>query len=192
MTEHHSPELLNAADREFLRTLALQSVMAAAAQADPPEPQLLAQDLGRELGPSLLIPCGAFVTLTKQGQLRGCIGYIEGIKPLVDTVVENAASAAVGDPRFPPVEPEEIPTLELEISVLSPLRTVSSPQDIVVGVHGVLLDKGGHRAVFLPQVAPEQGWDLDTTLTHLALKAGLGPDGWREGCRFQVFTATVF
>jgi uncharacterized protein (TIGR00296 family) len=82
--------------------------------------------------------------------------------------------------------------LHLEISALTPLRSVSGPADIEIGRHGILLHKGAAQAVFLPQVAVEQGWDRDTTLTHLALKAGLPADGWRQGARFQVFEADVF
>jgi AmmeMemoRadiSam system protein A len=133
-----------------------------------------------------------FVTLHRQGRLRGCIGYIEGIKPLAEAVVDNGRSAAVGDPRFAPVTAGELDQLEIEVSALTPLRPVSGPEDIEIGRHGIVLAKGGRRAVFLPQVAPEQGWDLTTTLGHLALKAGLGPDGWQEGARFEVFEAEVF
>jgi AmmeMemoRadiSam system protein A len=135
------------------------------------------------------------VTLTGKadGQLRGCIGSILGDRPLVDGVIANAANAALHDPRFEPVTPGEEPGLHLEISVLTPLQPVPGPGSIVIGRDGVLLEKDGRRAVFLPQVAPEQGWDVETTLRHLSLKAGLGPDDWKEpGVRLQVFQAQVF
>ncbi len=135
---------------------------------------------------------GVFVTLTQRGALRGCIGHIVGSEPLVAAVIENAISAAQRDPRFPPVTAAELASLEIEISVLTPLQAVSGPQDIVVGRHGVVLERGGRRAVFLPQVAPEQGWDRDTMLDHLALKAGLPRDAWRKGANFEVFEAFVF
>ncbi len=183
---------LTTEERGFLRELARQWVEAAAAGRPGPEPRQLAADLNLVPGPALLENRGAFVTLTRGGALRGCIGYIEGIKPLLDAVAENAASAAVRDPRFPPVTPDELPALELEISALSPLQQVDGPDDIIIGTHGILLDRGGRRAVFLPQVAVEQGWDLKTTLSHLALKAGLAPDAWRQGATFRVFTAEVF
>jgi AmmeMemoRadiSam system protein A len=110
---------------------------------------------------------------------------------MVDAVVQAAVSAA-HDPRFPPLEAAELDEVELEVSVLSPTEVVSGPDSIAVGTHGVVLSKGRHRAVFLPQVAVEQGWDRDTMLDHLARKAGLRTDGWREGATFEVFTAQVF
>ena len=166
--------------------------MAAAAAAEPaPDPAGLAAELGHRLGPQLLAERGA-VTLKRGGRLRGCIGYIEGIKPLHEAVAENAANAAVGDPRFRPVSPAEVPDLEFEVSALTPLRPVAGPEAIEVGRHGILLEQSGRRAVFCPQVAAEEGWDLQTTLRHLSLKAGLGPEAWREGARFRVFEAEVF
>jgi uncharacterized protein (TIGR00296 family) len=90
------------------------------------------------------------------------------------------------------VRPEELPAIAIEISVLSAPRYVDSYNDIVVGRDGVILEKGNRRATFLPQVAPEQGWDLATMLSHLAMKAGLPADGWKQGARFQTYTAQVF
>ena len=107
-------------------------------------------------------------------------------------MVESGGNAAVRDPRFPPLRPTELPDLELEISVLTPLAPVAGPDAIVPGHHGVLLESGGRSAVFLPQVAPEQGWDRETLLDHLALKAGLPADAWRHGASLQVFAAEVF
>jgi AmmeMemoRadiSam system protein A len=141
---------------------------------------------------------GAFVTLhnvgeraRRSGRLRACMGVIEARQPMLDAVV-HAAVSAIYDPRFPRVTAAELDQLELEVSVLSPTRTVPGPEAIRVGQHGVVLSKGGKRAVFLPQVAPEQGWDRDTMLDHLARKAGLPTDGWRSGARFELFTAQVF
>ncbi len=141
---------------------------------------------------NLLKTLACFVTLKKNGRLRGCIGSIMARQPLWKDIVERAIDAAVNDPRFPPVTPDELDDLSLEISVLTPMKKVSGPKDIIIGKHGILLTKGYHRAVFLPQVAPEQGWDLETTLRHLCLKAGLPPDAWKEGCTFEVFEAQVF
>lgn len=132
---------------------------------------------------------GAFVTLKRGEDLRGCIGYIEPIKPLYEAVVENAVNAALRDHRFRPITPAEIEGLELEVSVLSPVKPIDSYQGFIVGEHGVTLSKSGHRAVFLPNVATEQGWNREQTLTQLALKAGLPGDAWRENARFEVFTA---
>lgn len=135
-----------------------------------------------------------FVTLTlrSSGALRGCIGEIEPVRPLWQAVMRRAVDAAFGDPRFPPLAPEEFSNIRFEISVLTPMRRVSSWRDIVIGRHGMLLEKAGRSAVFLPQVAPEQGWTLEETLTHLSMKAGLAPDEWRDGAVFSVFEAVVF
>jgi AmmeMemoRadiSam system protein A len=178
-------------ERSFLAGLARLAVDAAVRGERAPEPAAVAAAAGVDLVPRLTEHRGAFVTLTEGGRLRGCIGYIEGIKPLAEAVVDNGASAATADPRFSPVVPEELPRLRIEVSALTPLRPVAGPDDIAIGRHGIVLDKSGHRAVFLPQVATEQGWDLTTTLDQLALKAGLAADAWRRDCRFQVFEAEI-
>lgn len=141
---------------------------------------------------------GAFVTLNHKGfkagdpgRLRACMGVIEAKQALMEAVVQAAVWAAQ-DPRFPRLKASELDGLEVEVSVLSPAYPVSGPGAIEVGKHGVILEKGGHRALFLPQVAPEQGWDRTTMLDHLAQKAGLSADGWRRGANFEVFTAQVF
>lgn len=183
---------LDEAERALLRDLAARAVAAAAAGTGAPDPAAVAADHGLAVEGALAEHRGAFVTLTRDGRLRGCIGSIVGRIPLVDAVVAAATNAAVQDPRFPPVTPAEVPRLHLEVSVLSTLLPVAGPEAIEVGRHGVLLSRGRRQAVFLPQVATEQGWDRDTMLTHLALKAGLPPDAWREATRFEVFTADVF
>ena len=186
------PRLTNPEERAFLRDLALLAVRLAATGAPPPDPdELVAR---RELvpGPALTGHRGAFVTLTLDGSLRGCIGTIEGTCPLIEAVLRNARAAACEDPRFAPVGPDEVDALELEISALTPLQPVAGPEDIDVGRHGVVLEYGPRRAVFLPQVATEQGWDRITMLGHLSLKAGLAPNAWQDGARFQVFEAEVF
>lgn len=135
---------------------------------------------------------GAFVTLHEKGELRGCIGYILPVKPLWQTVVENTVNASSKDYRFAPVSASELKDISIEISVLSPPAAIKSHKEIVIGKHGVILKKGPYQSVFLPQVAPEQGWDLETTLKHLSMKAGLGPDDWKKDTEFSVFTAVVF
>ena len=185
-------EILLPVERAFLRDLASRTVEAAVRRTPLPDARALAEREKIALAPRLDQKRGVFVTLHLDGNLRGCIGYIEGHKPLVEGVIDNGKNAAVGDPRFPPVSVQELPGLDLEISVLTPLKTVSGPEDIEIGRHGILLDIGGRRSVFLPQVAVEQDWDLETTLGHLALKAGLAPDAWRDGATFQVFEADIF
>ncbi len=132
-----------------------------------------------------------FVTYHKNGDLRGCIGSILPSQPLYLEVIERAVDAAVHDPRFSPITSEELPEIEIDISVLSLPQDIASYEEFIPGQHGVILSKYGHRAVFLPQVATEQGWDRSQTLTHLALKAGLSPNDWKSKATFQIFTAQV-
>ena len=148
--------------------------------------------LARGFAPLLQQPRGVFVTLKKRGQLRGCIGRLVPDMPLGKLVGSMALQSAFQDPRFSPVSASELKDLEVEISVLTPMKPVSGYQDIVVGRDGVVLSKEGRSAVFLPQVAPEQGWDRDTMLDHLAMKAGLSQDAWRRGAKFSTFQAIVF
>ncbi len=134
-----------------------------------------------------------FVTLKEQGRLRGCIGELEPREPLIRAVASRAIAAATQDPRFPPVVAGDLRKIAIEISAMSPLRKVGSPDEVVVGKHGVVVRQGARSGVFLPQVAPEQGWDRDTMLTILCTeKAGLAPDAWRTGAELEVFTANVF
>lgn len=136
---------------------------------------------------------GAFVTLHKYGELRGCIGTFLAPKPLHETIREMAIASAMEDPRFPPLASHELPDVDIEISVLSPLREIRSPDEIVVGTHGLYITKGYQRGILLPQVATEYGWDRETFLDHTCLKAGLPSRTWREEkIRIEVFTAQVF
>ena len=149
-------------------------------------------EIPEEIRTELRRPGGAFVTLNAHGMLRGCIGLIVSDQPVLEVVREMAVSAALHDPRFRPVTAEELPAIELEVSVLTEPESIAGPDDIVIGRDGVILRKRGRSAVFLPQVAPEQGWDVPTMLTHLALKAGLDADDWKSGASFQSFRAQVF
>lgn len=146
----------------------------------------------QRLPPVASLARGAFVTLKRQGDLRGCIGHMVADAPLGITVGRMAIAAAVHDPRFRPVTREELPALEIEISVLTPMRPVGGAREVVVGRDGVLLSKAGRSAVFLPQVATEQGWGRDAMLDHLCAKAGLAAGCWREGASLQTFQAEVF
>lgn len=148
--------------------------------------------LPRSFGRAALEPRGVFVTLKKRGNLRGCIGRMVPDRPLTALVGAMALQAAFEDPRFSPVTLKELTDLEIEISVLTPMKPVSGPEAIVVGRDGVLLQKGGRSAVFLPQVAPEQGWGRDEMLDNLSRKAGLSASAWREGAKFSTFQALVF
>ena len=143
---------------------------------------------------SLHQPAGAFVTLkTKGGDLRGCIGTFAADGPLYATIQQMAVSSATRDPRFPAVTEEEFEELELEISVLSPREPLPSPDDVMVGTHGLCITLGPHHGVLLPQVPVEHGWDRDTYLEHICLKAGLPPDAYQhEDARLETFTAQVF
>jgi hypothetical protein len=136
---------------------------------------------------------GAFVTLKKHGQLRGCIGYIKGIKPLYRAVAEMAVAAAFNDPRFTPVTEAELRDLEIEISVLTPLKRVDDVGQIQVGRDGIYIKRGNYAGLLLPQVATEYGWDRKTFLERTCLKAGLSKDAWKdENTRIYVFSADVF
>ena len=137
--------------------------------------------------------CGAFVTLKEQGELRGCIGHIYPVSPLFQTVTEMAEAAALHDTRFSPVEPSELKTIDIEISVLTPPVQIPSLKEFVIGKHGIIINLRGRQAVFLPQVAVEQKWDKDTTLRHLCIKAGLPADAYLDKTmEFRVFEAIVF
>lgn len=145
----------------------------------------------------LMMPAGAFVTLTTKtlntaGDLRGCIGRITTHEPLFLTVQKVAREAAFSDSRFSPVRAKELSAIAIDISVLEQPVKVASWKDIVIGKHGILLSKGFSQAVFLPQVATEQGWDLKTTLQHLSVKAGLERDAWQKDATFQVFEGCEF
>ncbi len=136
---------------------------------------------------------GCFVTLKKQGQLRGCIGRIVGDMPLYKTIIEYAAHAALRDPRFPPVTRSELPDLHIEISVMTPLERVTDVSDIQVGRDGLLIKVGYNQGLLLPQVAAEYGWDRDTFLAQTCRKAGLPLDAWKSPpAEIYRFSAQVF
>jgi len=138
------------------------------------------------------IQSAAFVTLTLQDSLRGCIGALEPREPLRATLVECAISAACKDPRFPPVTREELAKVCFEISVLSVPRPLAGPEGIAVGRDGVLVEIAGRRGLLLPQVAARFNWDPATFLDHACLKAGFEAGDWRRGARLWTFQAQVF
>ncbi len=133
----------------------------------------------------------SFVTLRQGDKLRGCMGDLEARLPVVESVRHNALNAAFADPRFHPVSMGELPELLLEITCLGPSRVVAGVKDIILGKHGIVFHKDGRQAVFLPQVATDNGWDLETTLGHLSRKAGFAPNAWRQGATFDIFDGEV-
>jgi len=135
---------------------------------------------------------GAFVTLTKKGQLRGCIGYITSIKPLFDTVVDAAQNSAINDPRFTPLREEELSQIDIEVSILSSPESFSGYDSIVIGKHGLLLDEEHYRSVLLPQVAVEHKFSVSDFLSALCEKAGLQRNAWvNENLDIKIFTAEI-
>lgn len=137
--------------------------------------------------------CGAFVTLHVHGNLRGCIGYIVGVKNIPDTIREMSIASAFRDPRFPPLKKNEFGDIDIEISVLSPIEQVRDVSEIVVGRDGIILSRGMNSGLLLPQVATEYGWDLETFLEHTCYKAGLHGTMWKkEGTKIEKFSAQVF
>lgn len=149
--------------------------------------------LDDELAVKLSERGSCFVTLHLHGALRGCIGNIEAFEPLKTNIARNAINAAFRDPRFPPLAIDELSETGIEVSILTPSRPISSWRDFEVGRHGITLNCRGRSSVFLPQVAPEQNWDRETTLKCLSMKAGLNPDAWQlPEAKFSVFEAIVF
>ncbi len=143
--------------------------------------------------PTLKENRGAFVSIHKRGQLRGCIGYIEGHGPLYKTVEEMAEAAAFRDPRFSPVTEKELPELDIEISVLTPLKKITDISEIQVGKHGIYIKKGWFSGLLLPQVATEYGWDRQTFLEHTCQKAGLPSNAWKDkDTEIYIFSADIF
>ena len=146
-----------------------------------------------ELTANLRLPHAAFVTLWKQGELRGCIGRMDFARPLWQNVLQAATAAALEDPRFSPVSLAELPALALEISILNPPVPIPSWQDFDVTRHGIIVERGLHGALLLPKVARDHGWSAAQTLEAVCHKAGLPADAWRLAeTRLQVFEAHEF
>ena len=181
-----SPFTLSQQDKRELLNVARLSVEQAVRERRIYEPAASnSEALGQERG--------AFVTLTIHDELRGCIGYTSAIKPLFEAVRDTATYAALRDPRFAPVSADELPTLQYEVSVLSPLRRVLDPREIVVGQHGLIMKNGDNEGLLLPQVPVEQHWDRDTFLEQTCRKAGMDRNCWKnENTDIFEFTAVVF
>lgn len=177
---------LAGAERSLLLREARESIASALEQREP-------SYAVQAESPNLAAACGAFVSLHTGHSLRGCIGRMSSPLPLRHTVRGMARAAAFEDPRFPPLKAEELPSVSIEISVLSPMELCPHLEDIVVGEHGIYLSYLSHSAVFLPQVPVEQGWKRERYLDELCIKAGLYPQAYRErGAQIYTFTALVF
>jgi AmmeMemoRadiSam system protein A len=180
--------MLSDEERAVLLALARRSVETALEGRPTPEPE--------KVTPAIATPAAAFVTIHKGTRLRGCIGTFDRSKRLWEVVVAFARQAAFHDSRFPPVRREELPHLQFEISVLSPLRKLDDPLDLRLGIDGVwIIGARGERGTYLPQVATETGWSKEEFLSNCARsKAGMAPDAWRDPKRATVhaYTAEVF
>jgi AmmeMemoRadiSam system protein A len=177
---------LSEAEKSELLTLARKSVEHVVQKGD-------AYDPPTSTSATLNQERGAFTTLHKNGDLRGCIGYTSATKPLYITVRDTATLAAMRDPRFQQVSVGELPNLSYEISVLSPLRRVTDIQQIKIGEHGLLMKNGGSEGLLLPQVPVEQKWDRQTFLEQTCRKAGMNAGCWKDDdTDIFSFTAVVF
>ena len=175
--------MVTSADQEKLLRLARHALEAHVRQQPPPP---------RERGGALDEPLSVFVSIHNEDELRGCLGRLDVRAPLSESVADLAALVSDSDPRFDPVVPAELPNLDVEISVLTPEREIGSIDDIQVGRHGLIIERGYRRGLLLPQVASEREWDAETFLAQTCLKAGLPEDAWRSGARIWIFEAQVF
>jgi AmmeMemoRadiSam system protein A len=156
------------------------------------ESAIRAQEIAFEAPtPHLAEKRGAFTTLYVRGELRGCVGYVFPVSPLYRTIAETARAAAFEDVRFPPLTAEELPELEVHLSVLSVLQPIRA-EEVQVGRHGLLVSLDARRGLLLPQVPVEHGWDRETFLEQTCRKAGLPLDAWRHGATLEAFTAELF
>jgi AmmeMemoRadiSam system protein A len=171
------------ADRRLLLKLARDAVVAheGAGVAPAPPPDGVCARRG-----------GAFVTLHRQGDLRGCIGHVEATDRLGHVIVRCAVAACSTDPRFPPVTTAELPHIDIELSLLGPLEAVTAIEEIEVGRHGLVVEMHWRRGLLLPQVATEWRWDRETFLMQTCVKAGLARDAWKAGATLKRFEAEVF
>lgn len=175
--------MVSEVDQNVLLSVARQALEARVARLRAPEVACT--------GP-LALRCGAFVSIHSAEELRGCLGHLTTDAPLGRTLVHLGGAVADSDPRFAPITPSELAVLHIEISLLTPERTVGAIEEIEVGRHGLIVEHGRARGLLLPQVATEHAWDRETFLEHTCIKAGLPRDAWKNGARFHVFEAHVF
>jgi AmmeMemoRadiSam system protein A len=174
--------MIDTEDRVQLLMLARQALEARVRRTPLPQPPA---------GGAFEFVCGAFVSIHRHGELRGCLGDLEP-RPLSETIVRLAGVVADSDPRFAPVRPDELDDLDIEISVLTPEREITAFDEIEIGRHGLIVEHGYRRGLLLPQVAVEHRWSAATLVEHTCLKAGLPRDAWKTGARLKVFEAEVF
>ncbi len=177
--------MLKSKEKKILLDIAHKAIVAVVREEDTtPEP--------RE-EKALNTRSGCFVTIKQDDELRGCIGNFQSDLPLFKEVAEMAAASACKDPRFYPLQEDEINNISIDISVLSPLEKIDSIESIEIGTHGIYLEKGYYRGVLLPQVATEHNWDRETFLKQTCIKAGLPTDSWEaEETDIYIFSAEVF
>jgi AmmeMemoRadiSam system protein A len=176
--------LLTLDEQRAVLDLARRAIAARLEDRDLPSP---------ENPPSrLLVQQGAFVTLHLGATLRGCVGMVAPLRPLLTAVMECAAAAATADPRFSPLGASELGRVTIEISALNPPFRIADPGQIALGTHGLMITAGRRRGLLLPQVAVEQGWDVTVFLEETCAKAGLPPDAWSRGAIVEAFSAQVF
>jgi len=176
-------EMTSESDRQRLLRIARQAIAAhvGGAPASASDEGELASRRG-----------GAFVTIRKAGDLRGCIGHIEPGDRLVDVVARCAVAACSADPRFPALVSSELPQVEIELSLLGPLEAIAGAEEVEIGRHGLVVEKGWQRGLLLPQVATEWNWDREAFLAQTCQKAGLPRDAWKHGAKLWRFEAEVF
>ena len=178
---------LETSDQRQLLAIARRAIEAAVGHATP------AGSPSSPIPPGLTEPAAAFVTIHEHGELRGCIGLMRFEAPLWVNVRDAARAAALDDPRFLPVAESELPALELEVSVLDPPVDLPDPAGFIAGRHGIVVERGAHRALLLPQVATEMGWNETQMLEAVCRKANLAGDSWRDkSTRLSVFESTCF
>jgi AmmeMemoRadiSam system protein A len=175
--------MTSSADRLLLLGIAREAITAHVSRSPAREPDTIGE----------LLPCeGAFVTLHRRGELRGCIGHLQPRLPIGRVVARCAVAACSRDPRFPPVKAAELPDLDIELSILGPCEPVSLIDEIEIGRHGLVAEQGSQRGLLLPQVATEWKWDRQTFVEQTCHKAGLPRDAWRHAAGLWKFEAEVF
>ena len=184
-TESSTEKNLTDDEKKTLHKIALTAIKKSLEKEPPSKTETITNTLKEKRG--------AFVSLHKHGQLRGCIGYVHGVKPLAEAINDMAIAAAFKDSRFPPLNENELEDLDIEISVLTPMKQISNIDEIEVGKHGLMMIKGPYSGLLLPQVATQYNWDRQTFLSETCHKAGLPIDAWKDDeTEIYIFSADIF